>query len=148
MATNHLTRDNVALLRDVLGQGTSVSAALVNQLAAGGMTRTEARSLVKRASMVGLLTRDVGAFPCYYRLNLAWDDSVLPSAAALTADRPRYGSPEARDINTVAYQGPAYDRRPLTPSVGLVCSDAPPPEVAAIFDHLDRRFYEHFHNVE
>lgn len=148
MTANHLTRDNVALLRATLGQESSVAAALVNRLANSGLTRTDARSLVKRAGLVGLLLRDVGSFPCYYRLNLAWDDSALDNAAAAPAGKPHYGSPEARDINTIAYQGPAYDRRPLTPSVGLICNDVPPPEVAAILDHLDRRFYEHFRNVE
>lgn len=147
MATNHLTREKAQLLRDVLGQGSAASAVLVNRLANNGLTRTDARSLVKRAGMVGLLTREAGSFPCIYRLNLAFDDASLASAAAPTG-RPVYGSPEARDAGALAYQGPAFDRTALTPSVGLICNDVPPPEVAAILDHLDRRFYEFFRNVE
>ncbi|MEI2428660.1 hypothetical protein RDV84_00330 [Lysobacter yananisis] len=57
-------------------------------------------------------------------------------------------SPEAQAADAAAHQGPAVDRAAPPPSVDLICNDVPPPEVAAIFDHLDRRFFEHFRNVE
>lgn len=147
MATNPLTRESAQLLRDVFEQGSAVAAVLVNRLADNGLTLTAARSLVKRAGLVGLLVREANSFPCVYRLNLAFDDSSLASAAAPT-DRLVYSSSGARDAGALAYQGPTFDRDALTPSVGLICNDIPPPEVAAIFDHLDRRFFEHFRNVE
>jgi hypothetical protein len=55
--------------------------------------------------------------------------------------------------DAIAYVGPVTDRSYGAPraSMGTACTppdDVIPPAAAALFDHLHRKFYEHFHNVE
>lgn len=146
---HQLNLDNQQLLQALLRdrQEPIFANELVRRLANCGCTRSEARCLIHNAEKAGLLVRTTSAVPHRYRLNPAWVAGAAPPVS--TDVRPaQHGSPEARMPTAIAYEGPAFQGDSLAPSIGLVCGEVPPPEVALILDSIGRRFYETFHNVE
>lgn len=117
-------------------------------MAMGYRHRPYVLSMVQRALINGKLIRTNYKRP--YRYRIAESLGELPPATPRVG-RQRMPATERRDIApALAPEWSAAAPAPgLSPSIGLVCEEeVMPPEVAVIFDSLDRRFHEIFGNVE
>lgn len=106
---------------------------LVNRLVELGYTRDNAYNLISRATKVALLTRHlVEVARLSYRLNPEYTRANGP----VVAEAPRQPG--------LAYVGPAFDREPLVPHLGVPCGDDDelPPVIGERYRDTARRIYE------